>query len=274
MGIMNDIKNKFSDKDETEALRKDLRKRMEEITKKVKETSYAEYDSWRTAKEDYVNVDEKVKVPLTSLDPEKYPDIVKEFTIIGYPEEQLNEYADCRTQNGEKKEPIMSKKEAKVTARLAKLGETIHTGPIVEIDGKKYRFEEAATLITQEMMDAGAMVIRNPDGEFYFNKSSEKFEKQYVPIQSGGEMAEYTAEGPAKPFYRLKEDVILAKPDWGDGAFQVGNEGSYACVEEKPYVVTNSAAEVTYPELAEDFKRQKALQEQNNQTMMGWDFFN
>jgi hypothetical protein len=164
----------------------------------------------------------------------------------------------------------MSKKQAQVTARLAKVGEIVRTGPIVEIDGKKYRFEEAATLITQEMVDAGAMVIRNPDGELYFNKSKEKFEKQYGAVQNNGEMAEYTAGGSAKPFYRLTDNVILAKPEWGVGGFQVGTERSYVCPEkgESPYLVTNSAAEATYPELAEDYKKQKALQEQNNQRGM------
>ena len=183
---------------------------------------------------------DKKKVHFTSMDAKKYPDMDMDFGVIEKPAEMLPFFTDLNK--------ITATKDCKISARKAVEGEKVVTGPIVEIGGKKYRFVEAEKVITKEMANAGAMIIKNPDGEEYFNKSKEDFNKRYGEVKDDGKTAEYQTCGEPQSFYTATENVVIMKPEWGEGAFQVVPAGSKVNVTDmsKPYSVTNSAFDATY----------------------------
>ena len=183
---------------------------------------------------------ETKKIHFTSMDLKKYPDMDMNFDVVKKPAEALPFFTDMNK--------VTATKNCKISARKALEGEKVSTGPIVEISGKKYRFVEAEKVITKEMAEAGAMIITNPDGEQYFNKSKEDFNKRYGEIKEGGKQAEYETCGTPQSFYTATENVVIMKPEWGEDAFQVVPAGSKVNVTDpaKPYSVTNSAFDATY----------------------------
>ncbi|MDR0850037.1 MAG: hypothetical protein LBN07_00955 [Christensenellaceae bacterium] len=183
---------------------------------------------------------ENKRIHFTSMDLKKYTDMDMDFRVIQKPAEALPYFTDLNK--------VVATKDCKISARRAVEGEKVTTGPIVEIGGKKYRFVEAEKVITKEMADAGAMIITNPDGEQYFNKTKADFEKRYGEIKAGGKQAEYQTCGDPQSFYTATENVFIMKSEWGEGAFQVVPAGSKVNVTEpdNPYSVTNSAFDATY----------------------------
>jgi hypothetical protein len=104
------------------------------------------------------------------------------------------------------------------------------------------------------MAAAGAMIITNPDGEIYFNKSKEVFEKKHGKVKNGGKAAEYIVKSKPQTFYSVHTDVVIEQPWCSDGGvvLQFVPKDSKLNVTNKrePYSVTNVAFESTHTILA------------------------
>ena len=85
----------------------------------------------------------------------------------------------------------MAQKRTKVEARLARLGERHIVRPIIEFDGKRYYINEAEYIVTAEMVQNGAMMVRNPDGEIYPYRVRESFIKNHGNIHDTDDWAWY-----------------------------------------------------------------------------------
>lgn len=171
-------------------------------------------------------------VKLYSLDSEKYPDTEVEVEIIEDTAAQLDEFTD--------KEVVSAIKCARVNAHPATVGECVDTRPRVIFDGKTYTFSETEQTISQEKVDAGAMVVKNPDGEEYVIKSKEAFDKKY---RASGD--KFRAVDGIKPFRRANKNVAI-QTSWGEE--QIVLAGSMICVADQNdiYSVSNAAFQGTY----------------------------
>ena len=174
----------------------------------------------------------KEKVLLFSLCEKTYPSIEKEFLIIDNIAKQLDEITEPKI--------IKAKKTAIVKARSVKEGEIVDTRPRVEVDGKIYTFSETKQKVTKEMVDNGAVVVINPDGEHYIIKNEEKFAQKYQLTDDG-----FVAISDEQLFRKTIVDCIITA-SWGEK--QYVPKGSYICVTNPSdiYSVTNSAFESTY----------------------------
>ncbi len=172
----------------------------------------------------------KQKVVLHSVNPKEYGDREIEVEVV-----------DLATQLDEITSPEVFKavKVAKVQARPAKAGELVDTNPRVIYDGKVYTFSELKKQVTQQMQDAGAMVIINPDGEEYLNKTREQFNGKYDKVEGG-----YVPKEGAKTFRKVTKDCAIEL--WG--SLQVVSKGSVILIEDGKgqYSITNAAFDATY----------------------------
>lgn len=172
------------------------------------------------------------RVKFYSLDSEKYPDIEVEVEIIENTAAQLDEFTD--------KEVVSAIKYARVDAHPAAAGECVDTRPRVIFEGKTYTFTETKQTISQEKANAGAVVVKNPDGEEYVIKSKEAFDKKY---RASGD--KFRAVDGVKPFRRANKNVAI-QTSWGEE--QIVLAGSMICVADQNdiYSVTNAAFQGTY----------------------------
>lgn len=172
------------------------------------------------------------KVTLYSLNPNEYPNEEVEVEVITNTASQIDEFAD--------KEIINAIKYARVDAYPAQLGQDVDTRPRVNYNGNIYTFLETKQVVSQAKVDAGAMIVKNPDGEEYIIASSEIFSKKYT--RSGDK---YRAVDGVKPFRRVNKNVVI-QTSWGEE--QIALAGSMLCVADPNdiYSVTNAAFEGTY----------------------------
>ena len=169
---------------------------------------------------------------LYSLNPEEYPDIDMEFVVVNDTAAALDKIASS--------EVVYAKKVATVKARRAKVGEVVDTRPRAVVAGKVYTFSETVQTMTQEKVDAGAIIVTNPDGEEYVIKNEEKFFAKYEKCEGG-----FKAKGGVVPFRMATRDVAIST-SWGEK--QYVPKGSMLSVADPSdiYSVTNSAFEATY----------------------------
>ena len=174
----------------------------------------------------------KEKITLYSLNPQEYPDIVKEVEVIENTANQIDEIASP--------EVLTAQKVAVVKARMAKAGEVVDTRPRVSVDGKMYTFSETKQTISEEKASQGAVIVTNPDGEEYVIKDKAKFDSKYKQC-AGGFMA---IDGP-KSFRVATKDCAI-QTSWGETQYVL--KGSALCVQDVNdiYSVTNAAFEATY----------------------------
>lgn len=172
------------------------------------------------------------KVTLFSLDPKSYPNVEIEVEIVENTAEQLDEISAPQVE-----EAI---KFATVQAKAAKAGQVVDTRPRVNYQGRVYTFSETTQTITPEKESAGAMVVKNPDGEEYVIATRAKFDSKYEQTEGG-----YRAVDGVKPFRKATKNVAI-QTSWGEE--QIVVEGSMLCVadEKDIYSVTNAAFEGTY----------------------------
>lgn len=137
---------------------------------------------------------------------------------------------------------ITAYKSAVVQARKAKVGEVVITKPLLRIDGELYTFAEVERVITQEEVDAGAIIVINPDGDNYVIKNEEQFAKQYDKCDGG-----------FKPKYEVRKFVQINKSICFDkwGSKQFAPAGSYLRIDNPKSVtsVTNEAFNTTYKQV-------------------------
>ena len=141
-----------------------------------------------------------------------------------------------------KGKPIVAQKTAIVQARRAKVGEVVDTRPRTKIYGEVYTFSEVKRTVTPEMVESGAIVVKNPDGEEYIIANEEKFFKKYEKVDGGFK----AIDGP-KHFIEVSEDICFDK--WGEKQFVPA--GSFLCIEDPSdvYSITNEAFYGTYSEV-------------------------
>ena len=156
------------------------------------------------------------------------------------------EYAKETTVDGLKQymtgKVITAQKSAIVQARGAKVGEIIDTRPRTKVDGEVYTFSEVKREVTPEMVEGGAIIVKNPDGEEYIIANEEKFNKKYEKVDGG-----YKAIDGPKHFIEVGEDICFDK--WGEKQF--APKGSFLCIEDPTdvYSITNEAFYGTYKEV-------------------------
>ncbi len=169
---------------------------------------------------------------LYSLNPEEYPDIDMEFVVVDDTAAALDEITDSKV--------VYAKKVATVKARKAKVGEVVDTRPRALVNGRVYTFSETVQTMTQDKVDAGAIIVTNPDGEEYVIKNEEKFFAKYEECEGG-----FRAKGGVVPFRMATKDCAIST-SWGEK--QYVPKGSMLSVADKSdiYSVTNSAFEATY----------------------------
>lgn len=142
---------------------------------------------------------------------------------------------------------ITAKKDVTVQAEPAQLGQEVDTNPRAIVDGKAYTFSETKQVIQQKHLDAGSVLVHNPDGEVYVVKG-EKFAKTYEATEDGYR----PVDGPKK-FVTVTEDICFKAP-WGEMIY--APKGSKLCVEylesRDVYSVTNSAFNSTYKEVEQN----------------------
>lgn len=172
------------------------------------------------------------KVTLFSLDPQSYPNTEVEVEIVEDTAARLDEIAAPQVE-----EAI---KFATVQAKPAKAGQVVDTRPRVSYQGRLYSFAETTQTITPEKESAGAMVVKNPDGEEYVIATRAKFDGKYESVDGG-----YRAIDGVKPFRKATKNVAI-QTSWGEE--QVVIEGSMFCVadEKDIYSVSNASFEGTY----------------------------
>lgn len=172
------------------------------------------------------------KVTLFSLDPTSYPNAEVEVEVIENTAAQIDEFASPKVE-----EAI---KFATVQAKPAKAGQVVDTRPRVNYQGRVYTFSETTQTISPEKEAAGAMVVKNPDGEEYVIATRGKFDSKYESVDGG-----YRAVDGVKPFRTATKNVAI-QTSWGEE--QIVLEGSKLCVadEKDIYSVTNAAFEGTY----------------------------
>lgn len=156
-------------------------------------------------------------------------------------------------------EEFKAVKVAKVQARPAVAGELVDTNPRVIYDGKVYTFSEVKKEVTPQMQADGAMVIKNPDGEEYLNKTRELFNSKYDKVEGG-----YVPKEGAKTFRKVTKSCAIEK--WG--TLQIVPEGSVILMTDGKgdYSITNAAFESTYstdPKVIE--KREQQIAQQQGQ---------
>lgn len=172
------------------------------------------------------------KVTLFSLNPTSYPNVEIEVEVIENTAAQIDEIAAPQVED--------AIKFAIVQAKPAKAGQVVDTRPRVNYQGRVYTFSETTQTITPEKEAAGAMVIKNPDGEEYVISTRAKFDSKYEHTDGG-----YRAVDGVKPFRKATKNVAI-QTSWGEE--QIVVEGSMLCVanEKDIYSVTNAAFEGTY----------------------------
>ena len=179
------------------------------------------------------------KVKLTALG--DYPDIYVEFEevdIVGSADirQTIKTVSDCKV--------VRAKKDVVVKAVPAKAGDVVDTRPRVMVDGKLYAFGETKQTITEKHVEAGAMLVQNPDGEVYVVKG-EKFAKTYESLGNG----QYSPKDSTKKFVKINKNICFKAP-WGEMVY--APKGSMLCVEyidtKDVYSITNAAFAATYKE--------------------------
>lgn len=188
------------------------------------------------------------KVTLYSLDPKVYPNVEVEVEVVTDTAARLDEISDSKVE-----EAI---KFATIQAKPAKAGQVVDTRPRVNYQGHVYTFSETQQTITPEKEAAGAMVVKNPDGEEYVIATRAKFDGKYEKVDGG-----YRAIDGVKPFRRATKNVAI-QTSWGEE--QIVLEGSMLCVSNPSdiYSVTNAAFEGTYT--TDKTKIQQILNERAN----------
>lgn len=151
----------------------------------------------------------KEKIILKSAHPEEYGDLELVCRVI--PNEEIGAFLS--TISPEKKH--MAYKKGKVSARLGKVGEVIHTVLKTTIDGKEYILSEETATVKERPQEDGQLmpdvVITNTSStsnEEYVVAAS-KFARMYY--QDG---EEYVPECEPRLLTEVPEDVIIIT-SWG-----------------------------------------------------------
>lgn len=178
---------------------------------------------------------------LTSLNPQKYPDIEIKFRVIDDMKAFVNYHFDQLEIKGEF--PKKAKKTVPVEAKKGFIGEEVDTRPRVERDGNIYVIGETKSKVTIE----GSMIVKNPDGEEYIVKP-EAFAKKYKKTAQKGVYSPI-----AEPILYIvsEEDIVFTAP-WGEEMFAVKGAVLNISNLDKIYAIQNEAFKKTYAPVQEE----------------------
>jgi hypothetical protein len=171
-----------------------------------------------------------ITLKLTSLNPEKYPDLEVEFKTI----DDIKSYAEKIVN---KSSVQFAQKTALVKARLGVLNEEVDTRARVIYNNLLYLIDETKSKVTID----NAMVVTNPDGEEYIIKQ-DKFIKRY---RSTEKKDIYLPIADTIKYIIINENIVFEAP-WGKNMFAVKGAALNITDSKDIYCIQNCLFESTY----------------------------